>query len=260
MDERKLRDQVITGSAMWSGLTVVQSTGSTNEDLLAAARAGAPAGTVLVAEEQTRGRGRLDRSWHSVPGAALTFSLLLRPVQVPPPWRGWLPLLAGVALVSAVRGQAAVDASLKWPNDVLSGDAKLAGILAEQAGEAVVVGFGINVSTRADELPSGRATSLWLSGSANADRHALLVALLSDFEHWYRRWAGGPVPGDAESSGLRARYLTDCATIGAAVRVELPGRAVLTGRGHDVDGTGRLVVATAEGLVPVSAGDVIHVR
>jgi BirA family biotin operon repressor/biotin-[acetyl-CoA-carboxylase] ligase len=251
---------VLAGSGLWSGLTVVESTGSTNEDLLAAARAGAPAGSVLVAEEQTRGRGRLDRSWHSVPGAALTFSVLLRPGQVPPPWRGWLPLLSGVALVSAVRGLAAVEARLKWPNDVLSGGAKLAGILAEQTGDAVVVGFGINVSTRAEELPSGQATSLWLRGWANADRQALLAAVLGDLAHWYRLWADGPVPGDVESCGLRLRYLADCATIGAEVQVQLPGGAVLEGRGQDVDGTGRLVVATATGLVPVSAGDVIHVR
>lgn len=260
LDERALRDRLITESSLWSSLTVVASTGSTNEDLLAAARAGAPAGTVLVAEEQRRGRGRLDRSWHSVPGAALTFSVLLRPVQVPPPWRGWLPLLAGVAVVSAVRSQAPVDASLKWPNDVLSGDAKLAGILAEQAADAVVVGFGINVSSTDDELPSAGATSLWLRGAMNADRQELLAAVLRDLEHWYRLWTEGPVPGDAESSGLRERYLADCATIGAELRVELPGRAVLAGRGRDVDATGRLIVATAEGLVPVSAGDVIHVR
>jgi BirA family transcriptional regulator, biotin operon repressor / biotin---[acetyl-CoA-carboxylase] ligase len=260
LDERALRDQVITGSGLWTGLSVVASTGSTNEDLLAAARSGAPAGTVLVAEEQTRGRGRLDRSWHSVPGAALTFSVLLRPAQVPPPWRGWLPLLAGVAVASAVRGQAAVDASLKWPNDVLSGGAKLAGILAEQAGDAVVVGFGINVSAKADELPSGQATSLLLRGAANTNRQALLAAVLGSFEHWYRLWTGGPVPGDAESSGLRARYLADCVTIGAGIRVELPGGTGLAGRGQDVDGIGRLIVATETGLVPVSAGDVIHVR
>jgi BirA family transcriptional regulator, biotin operon repressor / biotin---[acetyl-CoA-carboxylase] ligase len=251
---------VLTASGLWSDVSVVASTGSTNGDLLAAARGGAPAGTVLVAEEQTRGRGRLDRSWHSVPGAALTFSALLRPTQVPPPWRGWLPLLAGVAVASAVRGEAGVDASLKWPNDVLSGGAKLAGILAEQAGDAVVVGFGINVAERADELPSGQATSLWLRGSGNTDRQALLAAVLKDFGHWYRLWADGPVPGDAESCGLRTRYLAECATIGAQIQVLLPAGAVLAGRGQDVDGTGRLVVATSAGLVPVSAGDVIHVR
>ena len=96
---------------------------------------------MLVAEEQTAGRGRLGRTWTSVPGAALTFSVLLRPATVPPARRGWLPLLAGVAVASAVRSvtgaggrrRCRVDAVLKWPNDVLVGDRKLAGILAEQS-------------------------------------------------------------------------------------------------------------------------------
>ncbi len=241
-------------------MTVVASTGSTNEDLAAAGRAGAPAGTVLAAEEQRHGRGRLDRSWHTVPGAALTFSVLLRPVAVPSAWRGWLPLLAGVAVAEAVADVTAVQASLKWPNDVLSGGGKLAGILAEQAGAAIVVGFGVNVSATAEELPTDRATSLVLQGAANVDRQSLLAAILREFERWYLPWAEGPVPGDPESCGLRARYLSHCATIGADLQVELPGGAVLAGRGQDVDAAGRLVVATGSGLVPVSAGDVIHVR
>lgn len=239
---------------------MVASTGSTNEDLAAAGRAGAPAGRVLVAEEQTRGRGRLDRSWHSVPGAALTFSVLLRPAGVPPFSLGWLPLLAGVALATAVEDQTAVGASLKWPNDVLSGNAKLAGILAEQAGTAIIVGFGVNVSSTRQELPSAQATSLLLQGAVRTDRQALLVAVLHQFEHWYLRWVGGPLPGDAQTSGLRAEYLRYSATVGQDVRVELPAGGVLVGRASDVDDTGRLIVATADGLVPVSAGDVIHAR
>jgi BirA family transcriptional regulator, biotin operon repressor / biotin---[acetyl-CoA-carboxylase] ligase len=260
LDERALRDQVLARSRLWSGLTVVASTGSTNEDLVAAGWAGAPAGTVLAAEEQKRGRGRLDRGWHTVPGAALTFSVLLRPAGVPPAWRGWLPLLAGVAVAEAVVSETAVQASLKWPNDVLIDGGKLAGILAEQAGAAIIVGFGINVSSTAEELPTGQATSLTLQGAANADRHALLAAVLREFERWYLPWAEGPVPGDAEGCGLRTRYVSYCATIGADLRVELPGGGVLAGRGQDVDATGRLVVATGSGLVPVSAGDVVHVR
>ena len=117
---------------MWLALDVVPSTGSTNADLLARAAAdpGSPEGLVLVAEEQTAGRGRLGRSWSSVTGASLTFSVLLRPAAVPPARRGWLTLLAGVAVASAVRSVGCVDAVLKWPNDVLAGDRKLAGILA----------------------------------------------------------------------------------------------------------------------------------
>ena len=145
---------------MWLALEVVPSTGSTNADLLARATdPGSPEGQVLVAEEQTAGRGRLGRSWSSVPGASLTFSVLLRPDAVPAARRGWLTLLAGVAVASAVRSVGGVDAVLKWPNDVLVGDRKLAGILAEQSpdGSAVVIGTGLNVAAAPGELPVSAA-------------------------------------------------------------------------------------------------------
>src|SRR3984885_10900926 len=154
MDEGMLRAAALGG--FWTALDVVASTGSTNVDLLArAADSALPEGQVLVAEEQTAGRGRLGRTWTSVPGASLTFSVLLRPVTVPAGRGGWLPLLAGVAVASAVRSVAGVEAVLKWPNDVLVGDRKLAGILAEQSpdGSAVVIGIGLNVAAAPGALP-----------------------------------------------------------------------------------------------------------
>jgi BirA family biotin operon repressor/biotin-[acetyl-CoA-carboxylase] ligase len=267
--EAVLTDKLLAGSQLYTSIGVVEQTGSTNADLLAAARSGAAAGAVLVAEEQTAGRGRLDRSWQSEPGASLTFSVLLRPSGVPAASRGWLPLLTGVAMVSALRAQTGLEISLKWPNDVLAGAAgggadgeggKLAGILAEQAGDAVVVGIGLNVSTTESELPGGPATSLSLAGAADPDRQAILVALLTELERWYLRWSGGPRPGDAEACGLRASYLRWCATIGRDVRVQMPGGKVLTGRASDVDGGGRLLVTAGDGVHAISAGDVVHVR
>jgi BirA family transcriptional regulator, biotin operon repressor / biotin---[acetyl-CoA-carboxylase] ligase len=261
-----LRAAVLAGSRLYTAVDVVPQTGSTNADLLAAARTGAAAGTVLVAEEQTAGRGRLDRSWQSQPGAALTFSVLLRPASVPPASRGWLPLLTGVAVASALQTTTGLDVSLKWPNDVLAAAGaperagKLAGILAEQAGDAIVVGIGLNVSAMQDELPSSQATSLWLQGAASTDRTEILVAILGELEQWYLRWAEGPKPGDATASGLRAAYRRTCSTVGLDVRVELPGAGRLTGRACDVDSVGRLLVSADDGVRAVSAGDVVHVR
>ena len=261
---------MLAGSRLYTAVEVVPRTGSTNADLLAAARTGAAAGYVLVAEEQTAGRGRLDRKWQSEPGAALTFSVLVRPTGVPSARRGWLPLLAGVAVATALRAVTGVEVSLKWPNDVLAGPgsaprqggtsaAKLAGILAEQAGDAVILGVGLNVSATRDELPSGQATSLWLAGAAGLDRQAILVAVLREIERWYLCWSHGPPPGDPDASGLRAAYLEACSTIGRDVRVELPGGSVLAGRAGGVDAVGRLLVR-AGGVHAVSAGDVVHVR
>ena len=266
---------------LWRDVTVLAETGSTNSDLLAAARAGAAEGTVLAAEVQTAGRGRLDRRWICPPRAALSFSALLRPDGVPAVARGWIPLLAGVAVAAGLRAQAGLDARLKWPNDVLVGGAKIAGILAEQAGDAIVLGIGINVTTRRDELPVPHATSVVMAGAA-PDREQLLVAVLGELETWYRRWvaavaAGPPVvagpvlagtaaagtalagPG-GDPAGLRAEYLRLSATVGQQVRVSMPGGKLVTGRAGDVDATGRLEVGTASGPVAVSAGDVVHVR
>jgi|HubBroStandDraft_1064217.scaffolds.fasta_scaffold94914_2 BirA family biotin operon repressor/biotin-[acetyl-CoA-carboxylase] ligase len=255
-----LQAAVIASGGLWTGIEVVARTGSTNADALALARGGAPEGTVIATEEQTAGRGRQGRSWQSRPMTALTFSVVLRPRSVPQAARGWVPLLAGVATAAAVRVTTAAAARLKWPNDVLIGDGKLAGILAEQSGGAIVVGIGLNVLGRPEELPVPTATSLELHGAAGTDRTVLLAEILREFSRRYQRWCQIG-PGDAEASGLRAEYLSLCGTLGREVKVSLPGDRTLAGTAVDVDGTGRLVVRTgADRLVPVSAGDVIHVR
>ncbi len=168
-----------------------------------------------------------------------------------------MPLLAGVAVAAALRGEATADAWLKWPNDVLVRGGKVAGILAEQARDAIVVGIGINVTVARDELPVPGATSLAIEG-AGTGREPLLVGVLGQLERWYLDWKGEA--GDADRCGLRAEYLGLCATVGQQVRVSLPSGSVVTGEASDVDSSGRLVVRSGAGLVPVSAGDVVHVR
>ena len=246
---------------LWASVRVVSSTGSTNADLLAR---GGPEGQVLVAEEQTAGRGRAGRTWVSAPGASLTFSVLLRPTSVQPAARGWLPLLTGVAVAAAVRSAAGVAAVLKWPNDVLVGDRKLAGMLAEQspAEDAVVVGVGLNVATPEEALPVSPtglpATSLLVEG-ANVAREALLIEILGRLEREYLAFRADPDPA---RSGLLAAYAAACATLGRTVRVELPAGRVLVGLAEGIDQGGRLLVrpADAASATPVSAGDVVHLR
>jgi len=259
LDAAALRAALIRPDGLWRDVSVVAETASTNEDLLAAARRGAPEGEVLAAEVQTAGRGRMGRSWVSLPGTALTFSVLLRPVAAPAAGRGWVPLLTGVAVASALRAEAGIDARLKWPNDVLVNGAKLAGILAEQAGDAIVVGAGVNISAGQDDLPSASATSLVLQGSACTDRQVLLVAMLGQLEHRYLYWIRSQRDGTG-SGELRQEYLSLSATVGRQVRVSLPGGRTLAGAAGDVDQCGRLVVRSADGPVSVSAGDVVHVR
>jgi BirA family biotin operon repressor/biotin-[acetyl-CoA-carboxylase] ligase len=288
LHQAALRAAIVRPGALWQDLTVVTSTGSTNTDLAAQAQAtsaratktpSAPEGTVLIAEEQRQGRGRMGRTWVSAPRSSLMFSVLLRPAEVPPARRGWVPLLAGVAAATAVRRVTNVPATLKWPNDLLVADRKLAGILAEQSGDAIVVGLGINVTTTQAELPQPAATpgalpptSLWLEHATSLDRAALLTELLGEFEHWYQAWRRADPPGDPETSGLRRAYLDLSATIGRDVRVERPGGRVTVGRAVGLDPDGQLIIESPEspqGLdnphspnarEAVSAGDVRHLR
>ncbi|MCW2635465.1 MAG: birA [Blastococcus sp.] len=236
---------------------MVDEVGSTNAVLLDAATGDAPEGSVLVAEHQVSGRGRLDRVWTSPPRAGLTVSVLLRP-DVPAARRGWLPLLTGVALAESVRGQTGVQVSLKWPNDLLAGDGrKLAGILAETSGPAVVVGVGLNVSTTAAELPDTAASLSGITGAV-VDRGPVLLAFLRALEARYLRWT--EAVGDPVVSGLARDYLAWSSTVGTTVSVALPDGSTLDGVAEAVDWDGRLVVATSAGQVELASGDVRHVR
>jgi BirA family transcriptional regulator, biotin operon repressor / biotin---[acetyl-CoA-carboxylase] ligase len=257
LDGPALAASLTRDSGLWRSLEVVPEIGSTNAALVAAAAADEAEGAVLVAEHQVAGRGRLDRVWTSPPRAGLTVSFLLRP-DVPAARRGWLPLLTGVALAEAVGEVTGVRASLKWPNDLLALDGrKLAGILAESAGNAVVVGVGLNVSTTADELPD-TGTSLSGVTGATVDRAPVLLGFLRAVERRYRRWTAAL--GDPVSSGLAADYLAWSSTVGSEVVVSLPDGSTLEGTARAVDWDGRLVVATPEGQVELASGDVRHVR
>ncbi|MEV4175189.1 biotin--[acetyl-CoA-carboxylase] ligase [Nonomuraea sp. NPDC049709] len=257
LSEAALNRALVRPGSLWTGVKVVDSTGSTNADLARAAQEGAPEGTVLVAEVQEAGRGRLGRAWSAPPRSGLTFSILLRPT-VPLAGQGWLSLLYGVAAASAVRRLAEVDVRLKWPNDLLIGERKLAGVLAERVDDAVVIGMGLNVTLRPEELPVETATSLAIEEAACVDRDPLLRAVLREIEVHYREWT--EAKGDVEASGLRSAYLATSATVGRQVRVELPGQQSLTGQATGVDHFGHLQVEAAGEKYTLSAGDVVHVR
>ncbi len=260
-----LRRGLVRQGGLWSGVEVVQRTGSTNSDLVALAAAGKAAeGAVLVAEEQSAGRGRLERQWTAPARSGLFCSVLLKPTEVPVARWGWLPLLTGVAVATGLSRAAGVDTALKWPNDLLvtvgGEERKAGGILAERAGDdGVVIGVGINVTLRADELPVPQAGSLALAGAVSTDRDPLLRGVLRSLEEWYGRWRAAG--GDPTVSGLQETYAAGCATLGRRVRAELPGDRSIVGEAVAVDGDGRLVIATEEGVQePVGAGDIVHLR
>lgn len=233
---------------------LVDATASTNADVAARARAGEEPGLVLVTEHQTAGRGRLDRVWETPARTSLTFSVLVRPDAPAADW-GWLPLLAGYAVQAALADRLP-DVALKWPNDVLVEDRKVAGILVERVetphGPMAVIGTGINVDQTLDELPVALATSVVLETGEPVDRTGLLGQVLGSLH--------GLQGLLADTEGLRAAYGDVCSTLGREVDVHLPGGEVRRGEALDVDRTGALVVSSDGGTFTVAAGDVVHVR
>lgn len=259
----RLTRALVQPGSRWTRVDVVARTGSTNADVIARARDGEPEGYVLVAEQQTAGRGRLGRPWQSPPRAGLAVSFLLRPDGIAVSRYGWLPLLIGTAVIEAVATVTQIAAGLKWPNDVLVRDRKAGGILVEAVptevgSPAVVVGLGLNVTLKVSELPAPEATSLAIAGAAHTDRDPLLREILRAVQRGYDRWVSAD--GDADRSGLRGSYRAACVTLGRSVRVHLPGEQVLTGIATDIDSAGQLMVVTDDGVRTVAAGDVVHVR
>ena len=243
-------------------LELLPETASTNQVAAERARAGAEEGLVVVADHQTAGRGRLDRTWETPPGTAVTFSMLLRP-SVPPATWPWLPLLTGHTVAKALRAEG-YDARVKWPNDVLVDERKVAGILVERVdtpdGAAAVVGVGVNVGLTEDELPVPTATSLAIeAGDSDGvpSRDSVLLDVVAAIREGYDTWQVG---GDGAAARLASSYAESCATIGQQVRVDLPTGDAIVGRATAIDPDGRLVVETESGPQRVGAGDVVHVR
>jgi BirA family biotin operon repressor/biotin-[acetyl-CoA-carboxylase] ligase len=243
---------------------VVDETGSTNADLLA--DASAVDRSVLAAEAQTAGRGRLDRSWSSPPRAGLLFSVLLRPTVPIQQW-GWLPLLTGVAVVEALAAAGVDGARLKWPNDVLvmPDERKICGILAQTQAltspdhePGVVIGVGLNVSTTAEELADLPGTSLVLCGVENPDRTALLIDVLSRLDRHVAQWEDAD--GDAEACGLAAAYRELCSTLGREVTVSGVDGSETTGSARDIDASGHLLLQIEGTIRVIAAGDVHQAR
>lgn len=253
-------------------LHLLNETTSTNGVALMLAQEGAEHGTVVAAEKQTAGRGRLGRHWHSPAGENLYCSVILRANRSEAGWRGlcWIPLISAVAAARAVEAVSGLTPALKWPNDLLLGERKLGGVLCESSGLApsafdqhgfVIVGIGINVNTPRAAFPEDLrdiATSLASETGRRHDRAALLAALLNAMEDRCDRLLAN------ERNDAEHEYRNLCATVGRRVRVELAGGERLEGRAEAIleDGSLRIVRddTLAGAIVEVRAADVVHLR
>ncbi len=261
LDAESLRSEVIRPDGRWQHLDVVAETGSTNLDLADRFRRGdAAPGSVLIADYQSAGRGRQGRSWTAPPGTSIAMSVLIAPEDVADARWTWLPLIAGLAVADGLRGIADLAAVLKWPNDVLVGDRKICGVLAERIagppGPACVLGMGINVHLTEDQLPVPTATSVaLLQPAVDRVRNELIATVLALLELWLGRWEAGP-----DNAVLHEAYVNRCATLGRRIEIQLGGGRVVTGQATGIDDDGRLVLRTAEGERVFGAGDVVHLR
>ena len=258
----RARSQLPGGrGARFADVRWISSTGSTNADAVALARMGAPEGIVVVADHQTAGRGRQGRTWEAPPRSSLLLSVLLRP---PAAVRDLCTMAVAVAASDAIKQVAGLTAKLKWPNDLVwpgdgsERDRKLAGVLAESDGDAVVVGIGINVDWPADLPPELRATAISCNHvmGETVDREDLLIALLQHLDLRYT-----PLKASNDRGPLLQAWRDRSATLGTLVRVDLGGGRAIHGKAIDITEAGHLVVdEDGGGRHELAVGDVVHVR
>lgn len=252
MEEELLRaalDPVVINSAItpyWR-VSVVELTASTQGDLAQLVRAqGAQVGDVIAAEFQTAGRGRLERSFEAPAKTALLFSFYIKPIRNREEW-GWISLIAGYCVASTLHE---FGATIKWPNDILIGNKKVSGLIAEIVGDGVVVGIGINVGMKQSELPVETATSLLIEGAEKINRDHILISFLQSFHKHFQNW-------DQGNDEIQAYYSDLSSTLGQNVRIEYPGGETQTGQ---VTGFSRLGALILDGHIHVQAADVVHLR
>ncbi len=258
----KIAKSVRRAGGSWDTVSVSARLESTNAELMARAAGGqVRSGLCQVGDEQTAGRGRLDRSWVAPPGTAALFSVAARPGPGAHEFAA-VPLLCGVALCEAIAAVCDVPVALKWPNDVMvTGPlrpGKVAGILVEREPHSGVLVIGCGVNVTMTEFPTAVATSLALAGAAKFPRAKLIGRALARLEHWFGRWdAAG-----ANVDELLMAYRERCVTLGQRVRVERPGGTQLLGLAHAIGPRGELMVTPEHPgpSVPVVVGDIVHLR
>jgi len=249
-------ESALAGTIYAGHLHYAPVTDSTNSDALAAARAGAPHGSVYFADEQLAGRGRGNHAWHSAAGQGLYVSVLLR-LSIPARRLPLLPLAAGLAAAQAIHATTSLTVDLRWPNDLLLGPRKAGGILVETRTSseglphAVVVGIGINVHQRAfDPCLATPATSLDLESPHPISRQTLLIALLESLQNEAQALAG------SESEQSIRRRVEAASTWVRGKCVEVHGPQACTGITAGLDANGFLLVQTSGGLVTVQTGGI----
>lgn len=229
-------------------VSVFESITSTQAEI--AAKNNLQHGDVFVTEFQSAGRGRLDRTFEADKSTALLFSLYLEPKRSKIEWSA-IPLLAGVSLFNSLKKiDENISTTLKWPNDLLIGNHKVAGVLVEAREKGVIIGIGLNVEMNKEQLPVTTATSLALAGFSQLDRNQILPIILKNIAITIGLWESG-------SNLPFEQYRQASSTIGKEVEVHLPNGEIIKSRAMGINEMGELQLASG---ARVNVGDVIHLR
>jgi BirA family biotin operon repressor/biotin-[acetyl-CoA-carboxylase] ligase len=230
-------------------VSVADLTTSTQVDLAELVKSNsAKTGDVIATNFQTAGRGRLDRTFEAAPGSALLFSFFIKPKRVRSDW-GFITHLAALSMQEVISQENPSQVKLKWPNDILIKEKKVAGLLAQATDDGVIIGIGINVAMTAEELPVDTATSLAITCSNKLDRNLILGEFLNRFEVNFEAWDNG--------ADFIDNYSAVCATLGRQVQVEVGGRENRTGKALTINKIGALMLDDG---FEVNVGDVVHLR
>jgi len=243
---------------------------STNLEAITLGESGVEHGTVVIADRQTAGRGRLARTWFSPGGTNVYCSLVLRgslPSNRWSEWLSWLPLITALAAAEAIESVTSAPVSLKWPNDLLLSDRKVGGVLCENVqasptGPFQIIGVGINVNMKPEDFPAelhASATSLWNQTHAVVDRNRLIAELLLELEHCIEELT------EHGTQQLALAYQRRCSTLGRKVQASLADGLELTGYAESINQDGSLLVSTLSGnrpntTVELRAADIVHLR
>jgi BirA family biotin operon repressor/biotin-[acetyl-CoA-carboxylase] ligase len=249
-------EKSLAGKFIGQPLYYYQEIGSTNDEAFRLGLSGAPEGTAVIADSQTRGKGRLQRLWHSPPGSNIYTSILLRP-NYSPDQAPQISIAAGVAVAEIINEYCPGQVQLKWPNDVLLNKKKVCGILAQMKTSVdgidfVVLGFGINVNIVYNQFPPDIrtiATSLAIETGRKIDRMELIISLYENIAKWYKELT------QKEFGEIKEKWLNHAPMIGQKVQVMFRDE-VLRGKALGLDDDGSLIILTANNeTVKVSAGD-----
>jgi len=244
---------------------ILTETPSTNTLGLRLATSGEPHGTVILAEHQTAGKGRLGRFWASPPNKNIYCSVILRDPRLQQHMT-WVPLVTGLAISEAIQTEQSIKPSLKWPNDLLIGNKKLGGILCESTSRGnipsvLIVGFGVNVNAILDDFPENlqpTSTSLLQESGQPCNRNTLLTCMFNQLERWYDLLALNNI------DAVHSAYAAECSTLGLDVRCTLTGTREIHGRATAIGLDGSLHVTPfeqgAKKTIEIRSADVTHVR